>query len=516
MHRVMIAVAALVSATTPLAGQKRAHQFEVGAFGAYTHYDAAFNLSDPFGGGARFGYFITNNVGLEVEIDFLSQLDIPGSSSVFEPIIGAGSLLVNFPFGGIATLYALGGYSRLDFATTDPYKFTDSGIHAGAGVRLSLSRNVALRFEGRAIFTPQSGAAFTTESVRHLVASAGFSVFQVSGRNRGAQPAPPVPVPTVAATPAPVVPGDADADGVSDGTDACPGTPTGATVDAAGCPADADGDRVYDGIDQCPATPAGATVDAAGCPSDADGDRVYDGIDQCPETPPGASANALGCPADEDADRVPDGVDQCPGTSLGATVDARGCPTDSDGDKVFDGIDQCPNTPAGALVDEVGCQSETVQAPKDSDGDGVMDDADRCPNTPRGSQVDGNGCVILFREEPGAKAAALVLQGVTFMSGRSVIAPASYATLDAVASSLVANPDVRIEIAGHTDDTGADALNLRLSQARASAVQAYLARKGVAPDRMVARGYGETQPAVPNATPQGRATNRRVELRRIN
>jgi OOP family OmpA-OmpF porin len=243
---------------------------------------------------------------------------------------------------------------------------------------------------------------------------------------------------------------------------------------------------------------------------------VYDGIDQCPETPPGASANALGCPADEDADRVPDGVDQCPGTSLGATVDARGCPTDSDGDKVFDGIDQCPNTPAGAVVDEVGCQSETVQAPKDSDGDGVMDDADRCPNTPRGSQVDGNGCVILFREEPGAKAAALVLQGVTFTSGRSVITQASYATLDAVASSLVANPDVRIEIAGHTDDTGADALNLRLSQARASAVQAYLARKGVAPDRMVARGYGETQPAVPNSTPQGRATNRRVELRRIN
>ena len=516
MHRVMIAVAALVSATTPLAGQRRAHQYEVGVFGAYTRYDNAFNLTEPFGGGARFGYFLTNNVGLEVEIVFLSQLDIPGSASVFEPIIGAGSLLLNFPLGGIATLYALGGYSRLDFATTDPYKFTDGGIHGGAGVRLSLSRNVALRFEGRAIVTPQTAGAFTSQSVQHLVASAGFSVFQASGRNRGVPPAAPVPVPPPAPVPAPVVLGDADADGVTDGTDACPGTPTGATVDAAGCPADTDGDRVYDGIDQCPGTPAGATVNATGCPSDSDGDRVYDGIDQCPDTPPGASANAIGCPADEDADRVADGVDQCPGTSLGAIVDARGCPTDSDGDRVFDGIDQCPNTPAGALVDEIGCQSEIVQAVKDSDGDGVLDDADRCPNTPRGSQVDLNGCVILFREEPGAKATALVLQGVTFMSGRSVITAASYATLDAVASSLVANPDVRIEVAGHTDDTGADALNLRLSQARASAVQAYLARKGVAPDRMVARGYGETQPAVPNSTPAGKAQNRRVELRRLN
>jgi OOP family OmpA-OmpF porin len=102
---------------------------------------------------------------------------------------------------------------------------------------------------------------------------------------------------------------------------------------------------------------------------------------------------------------------------------------------------------------------------------------------------------------------------VTFETGRSVIRPESYAVLDQVAASLVANPDIRIEIAGHTDNVGADAANRRLSQTRADAVRAYLAQRGVAIERMVARGYGESLPVADNATPEGRAMNRRVELR---
>src|SRR5438552_3908640 len=92
----------------------------------------------------------------------------------------------------------------------------------------------------------------------------------------------------------------------------------------------------------------------------------------------------------------------------------------------------------------------------------------------------------------------------------------SYTILDIVAASLVANPDIKIEIAGHTDNTGSAATNTRLSQARAEAVRAYLASKGVAPDRMIAKGYGPTQPVAPNTTPAGRAQNRRVELRQTN
>jgi OOP family OmpA-OmpF porin len=79
----------------------------------------------------------------------------------------------------------------------------------------------------------------------------------------------------------------------------------------------------------------------------------------------------------------------------------------------------------------------------------------------------------------------------------------------------VAAPEVRVEVAGHTDSTGSAATNVRLSEARAAAVRAYLARRGVAPDRMVARGYGSSRPVAPNATAAGRARNRRVELHRL-
>src|SRR6266545_1143756 len=110
----------------------------------------------------------------------------------------------------------------------------------------------------------------------------------------------------------------------------------------------------------------------------------------------------------------------------------------------------------------------------------------------------------------------VVLRGVTFETGRSALKPDSYTILDIVAASLIANPEIKIEIGGHTDNTGAAATNTRLSQARADAVRTYLASKGVSPDRMVARGYGPTQPVAPNTTAAGRAQNRRVELRQTN
>jgi outer membrane protein OmpA-like peptidoglycan-associated protein len=508
-------------AVAPLDAQDRGGQFEFGAFGAYTSYDNAFNLEKTLGAGARFGYFIHRNIGVEAEILFQSERDIAGSSSSFEPIIGGGSLLLNLPLGGHGTLFALGGYSRLDFATVAPYEFTDGGIHGGAGVRLSFSEHVALRVEGRLIFTPETESAFAT-SARHLMLTAGFSVFHREAKKREPEPAP-APPPALPASPAPpVIPiaaapvGDGDGDGVGDQTDRCPATAAGAAVDLVGCPTDQDGDGVWDGLDQCFDTARGARVNPAGCPTDGDVDGVYDGLDQCPDTPPGVAVDATGCSSDADRDTVLDGVDQCPLTPYGAVVDGRGCPRDGDGDGVFDGLDECPTTPAGASVDARGCQTEVVSVVKDSDGDGVTDDADRCPGTPAGSPVDRSGCVILFREETGTPATPLVLQGVNFTTGRSTITADSYGTLDAVAASLVANPAVRIEIAGHTDNTGSKAINLRLSQARAAAVRAYLARKGVSPARMVARGYGEAHPVDANETPDGRAKNRRVELRRIN
>jgi outer membrane protein OmpA-like peptidoglycan-associated protein len=533
-------------------------RYEVGLFGAFTKYDKAFALSDKPGGGVRFAYALTPMVALEVEALFQSPHTI-GPSTEIEPIIGGASLVVNVLNASRMSAYALGGYSRLDFGSTSPYRFTDGGFHGGAGAKFFMGSRFALRFEARGIYTPETKSTFGSKSATHLVGTAGFAFFQPDaapsldsdhdrvGDKRDACP----DTPTGASVDKRGCPSDADTDGVLNGIDACPNTPAGATVDATGCPHDQDGDKVLDGIDKCPDTPAGVTVDEKGCPptpGDSDSDGVNDLLDQCPNTPSGATVDTTGCPIDSDHDMVWNGLDKCPDTPTGAVVDINGCPVDSDGDGVADGIDRCPDTPSGTPVDALGCpadsdkdgigdgvdrcpntpagtQVDATGCPlaKDTDGDGVVDPQDRCPNTPAGSRVDQFGCVILFEERapatPGAPAPArptLILQGVNFQSGRSVLTVASYAVLDQVAGSLVANPEIRIEIAGYTDSTGSRRMNLGLSMARAAAVRAYLARRGVAPSRMRATGYGASGYIADNTTAEGRAMNRRVELHKLN
>ena len=542
---------------SPVAAQN-ARRYEVGLFGSFTRYDQTFTgLDKETGGGARFAYALNSKVSLEVEALF--QTPKTGvTSGELSPVIGAASV-VGYPFNADRmSIFVLGGYSRLDFGSAAPYDFTDGGFHGGAGAKFFLSSRVAFRVEARGIYTPQTQSTLATGSVTHVVGSAGLSFFQSSG--------------------APAA--DEDRDRVSDGKDECPATPAGAKVDGRGCPSDDDRDTVLNGIDACPNTPQGATVDTKGCPSDSDGDKVFDGIDQCPDTPPGVPVDARGCTGDSDADGVKDGADQCPNTPLGATVDPSGCPIDSDQDTVWDGIDKCPDTPVGATVDATGCSLDsdrdkvpdgTDRCPdtppntpvdsygcpadtdhdgvgdgvdkcpntppgtkvdadgcpiaNDTDGDGVTDPNDRCPNTPKGSRVDEHGCLLLFETVAPAVAGAvaatsarptLILTGVNFESGRSVLTVPSYVVLDQVAASLVANPEIRIEIAGYTDSTGSKRMNLGLSMARAAAVRAYLARKGVSPYRMRAQGYGASGYIAPNATLEGRAKNRRVELHKLN
>ena len=567
----ILVVVALTGATRLEA--QYARRYEVGLFGAYTKYDKTFGLTDKPGGGVRFAYALTPMIDLEVEALFQSPQDV-GAAHI-EPLIGSGSLVVNALNASRMSVYVLGGYSRLDFGGTNPYRFTDGGFHGGAGAKFFMSSRFALRFEARGIYTPTTTSAFPggTKNATHLMASAGFAFFQPDGapaadadrdgvgNNRDACP----DTPLGATVDNRGCPADADSDGVLNGIDHCPNTPTGATVDATGCPHDQDGDKVLDGIDQCPDTPANVAVDARGCPlgaaapppapaptaqaplADSDGDGVNDFLDKCPDTPAGATVDANGCPLDSDHDGVWDGPDKCPDTPAGAMVDATGCPRDSDGDKVLDGIDRCPDTPAGTPVDAFGCPADSdkdgvgdgidkcpntpagIQVDAtgcpiahDTDGDGVLDPQDRCPNTPAGSRVDQFGCLQLFEPvapaPPGAPPArpTLILQGVNFQSGRSVLTRESYAVLDQVAASLIANPEIRIEIAGYTDSTGTKLKNRQLSMGRAGAVQYYLARKGVSPMRMRAIGYGASRYIAPNATPEGRAQNRRVELHKLN
>jgi outer membrane protein OmpA-like peptidoglycan-associated protein len=497
--------------STPLAAQRgSAGQVELGGYAAFARYDGPnLGLAQKFGVGGRWGLFLSRVFSLDANGDYTVTSQSLGGATVNVARLGA-TLEANTHVGA----YIGAGYERLFYRGA--LSFQDNGPHVVLGDRLAIGSRTALRVEVQGAYFPTTNAPGASGKPLNLSANIGLSIFSFGGASRDADHDG-VPdkrdrcpgTPLGATVDANGCPGDEDGDGVLNGLDKCPGTPKGAIVDAVGCPKDSDGDGVYDGIDVCPDTPAGAIVDASGCPMDSDHDGVFDGLDKCPDTPIGAKVDANGCPLDSDHDGVYDGIDQCPDTPPNTEVDAKGCAIvrDSDGDGVPDNLDKCPNTPPGTKVDANGC-------PIDSDGDGVPDTLDRCPNTPKGTQVDAVGCPILFEIVEG-KARALVLKGVTFESGRSILTPRSYLVLDEVSASLVANPQIRIEISGHTDSVGVRQRNVVLSLARAQAVRAYLARKGVAPSRMVAKGYGPDRPVVPNKTPAGRAQNRRVELRPI-
>jgi OmpA-OmpF porin, OOP family len=215
---------------------------------------------------------------------------------------------------------------------------------------------------------------------------------------------------------------------------------------------------------------------------------------------------------DTDGDGIPDSVDQCtlePEDKDGY-LDDDGCPdVDNDGDGIPDSKDQCPNEPEDfdGYKDDDGCPDP------DNDGDGVADVDDYCPNTPGIPGGDKPGCprkstLIVVTEKE-----IRITQQIQFEFNKAVIKPGiSYKILDEVVGVLTDNPKISLEVQGHTDNVGADAYNMHLSQTRADAVRAYLVTHGVAPDRLVSKGYGFHQPLVPNSSDANRALNRRVQF----
>ena len=118
----------------------------------------------------------------------------------------------------------------------------------------------------------------------------------------------------------------------------------------------------------------------------------------------------------------------------------------------------------------------------------------------------------LKKMETGAK---LVIENILFNSGKATLKPQSFEALDKFAELLQKNPTVRIEVSGHTDNTGSASLNKKLSKDRALTVKNYLVNKGIEDERITYAGYGFEQPIAPNDTPEGREQNRRVEIKVI-
>ena len=284
-------------------------------------------------------------------------------------------------------------------------------------------------------------------------------------------------------------------------------------------PIDTDGDGILDSEDACP-NEAGVRTDdpkTNGCPPppqppDRDHDGVADNFDLCPDLPMGdhPDPKRVGCPlVDTDKDGVFDDEDKCPTVPAGAHPDPKrpGCPSvDTDGDGIFDSEDECPTVPMGAHPDpmKVGCPLP------DRDHDTVPDALDACPDKFGAPSPDPkkNGCPGLVQVKGGQ---IVILQQVFFATDKDVILPKSFPLLIAVADVLLAQPEIkRVAVEGHTDNQGKPEHNLDLSDRRAKSVVKFLIKKGIAPERLEAHGYGQTQPLNTNTTAKGRALNRRV------
>lgn len=155
---------------------------------------------------------------------------------------------------------------------------------------------------------------------------------------------------------------------------------------------------------------------------------------------------------------------------------------------------------------------------QDSDADGVPDLFDKCPNTPAGTKVDGSGCplpkaenVKVYITEEDKKIVKDAIANLEFDLGKATIREHSLPSLDKVAELLISK-NFSLKLAGHTDNTGSAALNMRLSKERAESIKSYLVSKGANPSRIEATGYGMTQPIASNKTAEGRQQNRRVEF----
>ncbi|MCC6622695.1 MAG: OmpA family protein [Deltaproteobacteria bacterium] len=230
-------------------------------------------------------------------------------------------------------------------------------------------------------------------------------------------------------------------------------------------------------------------------PPDRDGDGIIDAEDQCPDV---AGVASFGGCLDTDGDGMPDNTDQCPEEA--GVVEHRGCkpppPPDTDGDGVIDAEDSCPS--------EAG--SKRTKGCPDRDRDGIADASDKCPDQAGSAAFEG--CL-----PPALQKFSGSIKGITFDAGKATIRKASHKTLDEAVKALQEFPELRLEIQGHTDDQGPDDTNMTLSQARADSVKAYFESKGVDAARVVAKGFGESQPVADNKTAAGRAKNRRIEFK---
>ena len=286
---------------------------------------------------------------------------------------------------------------------------------------------------------------------------------------------------------------------------------------------DRDGDGIKDDVDQCPDDPEDYDdfEDVDGCPDpDNDRDGILDVDDDCPLVPEDKDGDQDddGCPEGEEGDRDGDGildsVDACPDDpeDLDGFEDEEGCPDpDNDQDGILDVDDLCPNDPEDFddFEDKNGCPDP------DNDHDRILDVDDSCPNDPEtyNGFEDEDGCPDQGKVEiKGSE--IVIMEKVYFETDSAEIKTESYGILDAVAATVIGNPQiVKVQIQGHADERASNDYNITLTQERAASVVKYLLDKGVEEGRLSSAGYGEECPVDKGHNKKAWEKNRRVEFK---
>lgn len=202
---------------------------------------------------------------------------------------------------------------------------------------------------------------------------------------------------------------------------------------------------------------------------------------------------------DQDNDGIVDSLDACPLVS--GVAGWNGCPIpDTDKDGISDPQDSCVTIPG--IIKYNGCPAP------DKDQDGIVDEEDECPDTV--GTISNKGCP----EIPAiSKIIDSIATNIYFETGSYKLAKRSFESLDKLVSILQEQPTINLSIQGHTDNQGMPDDNQILSDNRAKSVVEYLVSKKINVSRLIAKGFGQTIPVADNNSREGRAANRRVEIK---
>jgi outer membrane protein OmpA-like peptidoglycan-associated protein len=480
---VLPAALLLISAS---ASAQEAMETNIGVFGGYNWLSKTTELGDL--GTTHLADTASNAglIGARASFNFLSWLGLEGEfkysfshvrntalNAASDPVIGMraqliASLPIDSPIRPFLTVGVgnEGLLKAVDFSKKD----FDTDAVFGVGARWDFHRHFGARVDGRMLVVPgynttTAKSALTTDWEAHA------GIYLRLGTSAG----------------------DADKDGIDDDNDKCPNEAE-----------DKDGFQ-----------------DADGCPDlDNDGDGIADDKDKCPNDPETKNGyqDDDGCPDvnDTDGDGIPDDKDKCPHEpeTKNGYLDDDGCPDelDKDNDGIVDSQDKCPDQPEtkNGFEDTDGCPDEWP----DQDKDGIFDKDDKCPSEPetKNGFEDNDGCPDELPKKL-AKSFNGTMKGIVFEKGSSKVHKKSFKILDKAVALLKEYPEVKVEVSGHTDNTGDAAENKKLSQERAEAVKAYLVEKGVEVARIAAVGYGDEKPIADNKKKPGQAKNRRIEFR---